>query len=249
MITALIVDDEVDGREAIELAIEKYCPEVSIAGIFATAESGIAGIRQIQPDLVFLDVQMPQMSGFDVLQQLSPITFEVIFVSAYDRYAIKAIKFSALDYLLKPVDVDDLIQAVKKVKERLSSRNNSYQYQSVLNNIQAKSGKLEKLAIPSANGIDFFNTGDIIYCRADGSYTTIVLKGQQNCLVSKNLKDFENLLAESGFCRVHHSYLVNLAHVQKYIKGEGGYVMLTDGHHVDISRRKKDEFLALLHKL
>ena len=249
MIAAIIIDDEVDGREAIELALDKYCPEVTIAGSFATPESGIAGIRQIRPDLVFLDVQMPQMSGFDVLQQLFPVTFEVIFVSAYDRYAIKAIKFSALDYLLKPVDVDDLIQAVKKVKERSSHRNNSYQYQSVLNNIQAKSGKLEKLAVPSSNGIDFFNTSDIIYCRADGSYTTLVLKEQQNCLVSKNLKDFENLLAESGFCRVHHSYLVNLTHVQKYIKGEGGYVMLTDGHHVDISRRKKDEFLALLHRL
>ncbi|HET9279696.1 MAG TPA: LytTR family DNA-binding domain-containing protein [Flavitalea sp.] len=249
MITAAIVDDEGDGREAIQLAIEKYCPEITIAGIYATPEAGITGIRQARPDLVFLDVQMPQMSGFDVLQQLSPISFEVIFVSAYDRYAIKAIKFSALDYLLKPVDVDDLIQAVKKVKDRLHQKGNSYQYQSVLNNIQSKSGKIEKLAIPSSNGIDFFNTSDIIYCRADGSYTTLVLKDKQNCLVSKNLKDFEHLLAESGFCRVHHSYLINLAHVQKYIKGEGGYVLLTEGHHVDISRRKKDEFLALLDRL
>ena len=249
MISAVIVDDEIDAREAMELAVQKYCPEVTIAGIYATPESGIAGIRQVRPDLVFLDVQMPKMSGFDVLQQLSPISFEVIFVSAYDRYAIKAIKFSALDYLLKPVDVDDLIQAVKKVKERLNNKNNSYQYQSVLNNIQGKSGKIEKLAIPSSNGIDFFNTSDIIYCRAEGSYTTLVLKDKQNFVVSKNLKDFENLLAESGFCRVHHSYLINLAHVQKYIKGEGGYVLLTEGHHVDISRRKKDEFLALLDKL
>jgi two-component system LytT family response regulator len=192
---------------------------------------------------------MPQMSGFDVLHQLSPITFEVIFVSAHDRYAIKAIKFSALDYLLKPVDVDDLVHAVKKVKERLNSKSNSYQYQSVLNNIQSKSGKIEKLAIPSLNGIDFFKTEDIIYCRAEGSYTTVFLKDKQSCLVSKNLKDFESLLAESGFCRVHHSYLINLLHVQKYVKGEGGYVLLTDGHHVDISRRKKDEFLALLDTL
>lgn len=246
MITAIIIDDEADGRDALQIALEKYCPEVAIAGIYATPEEGIAGIRQLKPSIVFLDVQMPQMSGFDVLQQLSPIIFEVIFVSAHDRYAIKAIKFSALDYLLKPVDVDDLIHAVKKVKERLHKENNSYQYQSVLNNIQFKSGKIEKLAIPSLTGIDFFDTNDIIYCRADGSYTTLFLKDKQSCLVSKNLKDFENLLAESGFCRVHHSFLINLRHVQKYVKGDGGYVLLTEGHHADISRRKKDEFLALL---
>lgn len=246
MITAVIIDDEDDGRDAIELAVKKYCPEVTIVGTYATPELGLKGIRQLKPSLVFLDVQMPQMSGFDVLQQLSPITFEVIFVSAYDRYAIKAIKFSALDYLLKPVDVDDLIQAINKVKERLHNNNNFFQYQSVLNNVQSKAGKIEKLAVPSVNGIDFFDTADIIYCKADGSYTTLFLKNKQSCVVSKNLKDFENLLTESGFCRVHHSFLINLRHVQKYVKGEGGYVLLTEGHHVDISRRKKDEFIALL---
>ena len=249
MINALIIDDEADGREALQIAVEKYCPEVTIKGTYATPEQGMHAIKQVNPDLVFLDVQMPQMSGFDVLQQLMPLTFEVIFVSAHDRYAIKAIKFSALDYLLKPVDVDDLMHAVKKVKERLHQKNNSYQYQSVLNNIQLKSGRIEKLAIPSLDGIDFFNTDDIIYCRADGSYTTLFLKDKPDCLVSKNLKDFENILTESGFCRVHHSFLINLKHVQKYVKGDGGYVLLTDGHHVDISRRKKDEFLSLLDRL
>jgi two-component system, LytTR family, response regulator len=247
MINAIIVDDEADGRESLQLAIEKYCPDVNIIGAYATPEQGIKFIRQLNPSLVFLDVQMPQMSGFDILQQLSPVTFKVIFVSAHDRYAIKAIKFSALDYLLKPVDVDDLIHAVKKVRE--AHPNNSYQYQSVLNNIQVKSGKIEKIAIPSLTGIDFFQTDDIIYCRADGSYTTLFLKNKTECVVSKNLKDFENLLTESGFCRVHHSFLINLRHVRKYIKGEGGYVLLTDGHQVDISRRKKDEFLALLDRL
>ncbi len=246
MITAIIIDDEQDGRETIQMTLEKYCPEVAISGIYATPAEGIAGIRQHKPSLVFLDIQMPEMSGFDVLQQLSPVTFEVIFVSAYDRYAIKAIKFSALDYLLKPIDVDDLVHAVKKVKDRLYTEKNIYQYQSVVNNIQLKSGKIEKIAIPSLTGIDFFDTADIIYCRADGSYTTLFLKDKPNCLVSKNLKDFETLLSESGFCRVHHSFLINLQHVQKYIKGEGGYVILTGNHHVDISRRKKDEFLAML---
>lgn len=248
MINAILIDDEATGLEALQLAIGKYCPDVFIKGAYKTPQQGLEGIRQIKPDLVFLDVQMPQMSGFDVLQQLSPVMFEVIFVSAHDQYAIKAIKFSALDYLLKPIDVDELIHAIKKVKERLNNKNNFYRYQSVLNNIQLKSGKIEKLAVPSLEGIDFFNTEDIIYCKADGSYTIIILKNNKQVLVCKNLKDFENLLVDSGFCRVHHAYLINLRHVQKYIKGEGGYVILTDNHHADISRRKKEEFLELLDK-
>ncbi len=248
MINAIIIDDEITGLESLQLSIEKYCPDVAIKGIFNSPEKGIEGIKNLKPDLVFLDIQMPAMSGFDVLKNVSPVTFDVIFVSAYDQYAIKAIKFSALDYLLKPVDVDELIQAVKKVKDRLNNKTNVHHYQSVLNNIQIRSGKIDKLAVPSAEGINFFNTQDIIYCKADGSYTTIILTNNQSFLVSKNLKDFESILSESGFCRVHHSYIINLRHVQKYIKGEGGYVILTDNHHVDISRRKKEEFLALLDK-
>lgn len=249
MINAILIDDEITGLESLRMAIEKYCPDVFIVGRYSTPQQGLAGIKEHNPDLVFLDVQMPQMSGFDVLQQAAPVTFDVIFVSAHDQYAIKAIKFSALDYLLKPIDVDELIHAVKKVKERVNSKTNPYQYQSVLNNIQLRTGKIEKLAVPSAEGIDFFNTQDIIYCRADGSYTAIILRNKQQVLVCKNLKDFESILMDSGFCRVHHSYLVNLGHVQKYIKGDGGYVLLTENHHVDISRRKKEEFLALLDKL
>lgn len=248
MISAILIDDETAGLKALQLAIEKYCPEIVIKASYNNPEEGLSGIRKIKPQVVFLDVQMPQMSGFDLLQQLTPIDFEVIFVSAHDQYAIKAIKFSAIDYLLKPVDVEDLVHAVKRVKERQNKIVNPFQYQSVLNNIQLKSGKVEKLAIPTLQGIDFFNTRDILYCKAEGSYTQIVLRNNQHALVSKNLKDFETLLADSGFFRVHHSYIINLAHVEKYVKGEGGYVVLTDNRHVDVSRRKKEEFLAVLNK-
>jgi two-component system LytT family response regulator len=247
MITAILIDDEVTGLQSLQLAIEKYCPNVEIAGVYNSPEKGLAGIKEINPDLVFLDVQMPGMSGFDVLQQASPVTFDVIFVSAHNQYAIKAIHFSALDYLLKPVDVDELIHAVNKIKDR-PTQNSSYQYQSVINNIQLKAGKIGKLAVPSLAGIDFFNIQDIIYCKADSSYTTIVLKDSAEVIVCKNLKDFENMLVDAGFCRVHHSYLVNLSHVQKYVKGDGGYIVLTGNHHVAISRRKKDEFLGLYNK-
>jgi two-component system LytT family response regulator len=248
MISTILIDDELSGLETLRLAIEKYCPEIAIKGSYQSPVEGLEKIRQIKPDLVFLDVQMPQLSGFDILQQASSSPFEVIFVSAHDQYAIKAIRFSALDYLLKPIDVDELMQSVRRVKESLNKRSSLYRYQSVLNNIQLGSGRIERLAVPAADGIDFFNTADIIYCKADGSYTTMVLKNQQEVIVCKNLKDFENLLAQSGFCRVHHAYLINLRHVQKYIRGDGGYVILTGNHHVDISRRKKDEFLQLLDK-
>lgn len=249
MIRTIIIDDEHHGRQSLQQTVEQYCPEVAILQICESPEAGIAAINALKPDLVFLDVQMPNMSGFDVLQKLSPIDFEVIFVTSYDQYAIKAIKFSAIDYLLKPVDVDDLIHAVQKAKENLQKNGKRQRYQSVLHNLNYTSGKIEKLAVPTLEGIDFFRTDDIIYCEADGSYTTLYLAGHQKQVISKNLKDFENLLSGSGFCRVHNSHLINLSHVKKYIKGDGGYVILTDDHHVDISRRRKDVFLGMLDKV
>ena len=249
MIRSVIIDDEHYGREAIRAAVAKYCPEVEILQVCEEPLEGIKAIKHHKPDLIFLDVEMPGMSGFDLLQELSPVSFEVIFVTSYDQYAIKAIKFSALDYLLKPVDVDDLMHAVQKAKEHMQAGNSAHRFQSVLNNIHYRAGKIEKLAVPSLEGIDFFKTDEIIYCKADGNYTTLYLTEKREQLISKNLKDFENLLFDSGFCRVHHSSLINMKHIQKYIKGEGGYVILTDDHHVDISRRKKEEFLSLLDKI
>ncbi len=249
MIKAIIIDDEHYGRQSLQQALEQYCPDVEILQSCESPEVGITTIRELKPDLVFLDVQMPNLSGFDVLQKLSPIDFEVIFVTSYDQYAIKAIKFSAIDYLLKPLDVDDLIHAVQRTRENLQKNGKQQRYQSVLHNINYASGKIEKLAVPTLEGIDFFRTDDIIYCEADGSYTTLYLAGHQKQVISKNLKDFENLLTGSGFCRVHNSHLINMGHIQKYIKGDGGYVILTDNHHVDISRRRKDAFLGLLNRV
>lgn len=249
MIRAILIDDEADARQALKIALETHCPEVEILRCCQTPHLGLEAIEMLQPDLVFLDVQMPGMSGFDLLQQIRRIDFTVIFVTAFDHYAIKAIKFSALDYLLKPVDVDDLIHAVQKVKKQTSPVSHAYPYQSALTNSQHNSGRIDKLAVPTHDGIDFYLTDDIIYCQADGSYTTLFLKGKPKQVVCKKLIDFENLLAESGFCRVHHSSLINLKHIQKYVRGEGGCVILTDNYHVDISRRKKEEFLQLINRL
>ena len=205
--------------------------------------AGQEAIRQHTPALVFLDVQMPHMSGFDLLQHLDTINFSVIFVTAFDKYAIKAIKFSALDYLLKPIDIDDLQKAIRRFKEIKTPDHTANQLRNMFKNVTHQDGAFEKLAVPTLQGLEFLKVGDIIFCEADGNYTMVHLRDKQQLLVSKTLKEFENLLEESGFCRIHHSYLVNLAHIEKYERGEGGSVTMTDNYHIDVSRRKKDELL------
>lgn len=245
-IRTIIIDDEADGRQAVALALAKYAPQVEVVGICESPEKGIQAIRRYKPNLVFLDINMPNMSGFDLLDQLQPVDFEIIFVSAYDQYAMKAIKFSALDYLVKPVDPDDLKFAVSKMEQKLQHAPDQMAYLSFIHNIKFRNQGIKRIAVPGMGSISFFEAVDIIFLKADGSYTTLFLKGGKEEVVAKHLKDFETMLGESGFCRVHHSYLINLTHVQKYIKGEGGSVLLTNNHHIDISRRKKDEFLKLM---
>jgi two-component system LytT family response regulator len=244
-IAAIIIDDEEDGREALNMAL-KYCPEINVIAICASAREGIKTIAKMKPELVFLDIQMPHMSGFEMLQQFNEIDFQVIFVTAYDQYAIKAIKFSALDYLLKPIDIEELQAAVRKIHEKDKSDPIDYQLQAMYKNMPKDKGLIKKFAIPTTNGLLFLNVEDIVYCNADGNYTTIYLKDKRTLVVSKSLGDFEELLNSSGFYRTHHSFLVNMAHIQEYVKGDGGYVKLTKGYHADVSRRKKEQFLKQL---
>ncbi|WP_273567928.1 LytR/AlgR family response regulator transcription factor [Maribacter halichondriae] len=247
MIRAIIIDDEEDAREVLSLTLQKFCPEIEVIALCGSPEEGLDKINNLGPSLVFLDVQMPNMSGFDLLEKVTDINFDVIFVTAFNRYAIKAIRFSALDYLLKPIEVDDLVSAVERVKEKQKS--NSVHYRSLLNNIKYGNEKLTRLAIPSDNEIVVQKLDDIVYCEADGSYTILHLVNNKKIMVSKILKEFEMMLPESDFCRIHHSTIVNIDHVIKYIKGEGGYVMVTGGGHLDVSRRKKEGFIKLLHKI
>lgn len=247
MIRTIIIDDEPDALEDLCEAVTKYCSELSVVGAYTDPVAGLEGIQHSRPDLLFLDIQMPGMSGFELLKRITPWSFDVIFVSAFDRYAIKAIRFSAMDYLLKPVDVDELMHAVTRLRER---KNKSvFPIQSALHNAAIHTKGKEQLAVSSADGIDFFPVKDIIYCKADSCYTRIQLTGKQEKVVTRVLKDFEDFLSESGFCRVHNSYLINLRHVKRYVRDDGGYVEMTDGHKVDISRRRKDEFLSMLDKI
>lgn len=247
MIRAIIIDDEQDARDGLKLIVEKFCPEVAIIALCESPEIGIEKIQKLQPNLVFLDIQMPQLSGFDLLEKIEIINFEVIFVTAYDKYAIKAIKFSALDYLLKPVEVDDLVRAVQRVKDK--QHNKTSHFKSLLNNVKQNSQKIDRLAIPSNNEIILQKVADIVYCEADSNYTILHLADDKKITVSKTLKEFENILPETDFCRIHHATLVNLNHVTKYVKGDGGYVLVTGRRHLDVSRRKKDTFIQALNKL
>ncbi|MGI9552710.1 MAG: LytR/AlgR family response regulator transcription factor [Aurantibacter sp.] len=244
-INAIIIDDEEDGREALHMAL-KYCPDVEVIAVCESGREGLRVITEKKPELVFLDIQMPYMSGFEMLQHFSTIDFQVIFVTAYDQYAIKAIKFSALDYLLKPIDLEELQAAVKKIHEKDTSDPIDSQLQAMYKNMPKNKGVLKKFAVPTLEGLLFLNVDDIVYCEADRNYTTIYLREKRTLVVSKSLGDFEELLSASGFYRIHHSFLVNLEHIQEYVKGDGGYVKLTDGHHADVSRRKKEQFLKQL---
>lgn len=244
MIKAIIIDDEPDSLESLRLAVTNFCRSVEVIFTSDSALEGIRAINKFKPDLVFLDVQMPQMSGFDVLQQFDEISFEVIFVTAYNHYAVKAIKFSALDYLLKPVEIDELQRAVKKAEEKINSGTRSLQVHTMRGENEKPS--FEKIAIPTGEGLLMIDCKDIIRCVAVDNYTEIYVSNHPKLLVTRTLKEFEELLEPHNFFRVHHSHLINLNRIVKYFKGEGGNVLMSDGVQVDVSRRKKEEFLARL---
>ena len=246
MLKAVIIDDEPNAREKMQLLLEKYCRDVTVVASAADAAAGAAAIEQQQPDLVFLDIEMPVLSGFDMLKQLPLINFEIIFTTAHDHYAIKAIKFSALDYLLKPIDLDQLQEAVKKAIDRRKEKNSARQYQTLRENLGKEQASMDQMAIPSQTGMIFIKVQDILHCEADSNYTRIFLSNGQKIVSSRTLKEYEDLLDEQGFIRIHHSHLVNKNHIAEYIKGEGGQVRMKDGTTLTVSRRKKEEVLERL---
>ncbi len=239
MIRTLIVDDEDIARQSLATLLKPY-HEVEIVG----EATGVAGakqlINQIHPDLVFLDVQLTDGTGFDLLAGMNEINFRVIFVSAYDHFAINAFKFSAIDYLLKPLSPADLTQAMEKI---LSSGNNQPARLKVL--LGNRSG-VEKIALPSSDEIIFVKIQEILRCESDNNYTFFFLHSGERILVSRTLKEYEELLEPLGFFRVHKSHLINLQYIRKYKRGEGGTVTMEDGSQIEVSRRRKDDFLRAL---
>ncbi len=246
MIKALIVDDEEKSRITLKNLIIMYCPTVEVIELCDSVKSALKIIEEQMPDLVFLDVEMPFHNGFTLLEEIKDPSFKVIFTTAYNHYAIKAIKYSALDYLLKPIDSDELKNAVDKLGLHTnSSIKQSANFEVLLSNLKVK-GNNAKIAVPTFEGLQMITANDIIKCTADESYTHIAMTNKTKITVSRTLKDYEELLSGLNFFRVHNSCLINLSHVTKYIKGEGGYVIMSDGTSVEVSRRKKNELLNKL---
>ena len=250
MISALIIDDEEDCIEGLQnLLVNGHDNLVEVVGSAKTARDGIEAIAVLKPDLVFLDVQIGDKTGFDVLRALPEINFEIIFTTAFEKFALEAIKFSALDYLLKPVDVDELDIALMKLLHEKSRKNTADKIDLLLQNTQKIDGIFKKIIVPTMAGFEFIEIANIIRCESDNNYTTIYFKDKQKMLVSKTLKDFEELLYNYSFFRIHNSHLINLNYIKSYNKGKGGSVILTDGTEVEVSSRRKDDFIARLSAL
>ncbi len=250
---AIIIDDETNAREALLQLLKLVAPQVQIIGLAKNAEQGIALIENLHPQLVFLDIQMPGKSGFDMLMQIPNINFGVIFTTAYQEFAIKAFRYSAIDYLLKPIDPDNLVEAIVKFSNmhtKIESGQLDIMQQALGQNIQnpylrsANTG--QRLALPSAEGLHLVHLTDIIQCESLGSYTKFHLTNGSKIVVSKVLKEYEDILDGFQFFRVHQSHIVNLDHIKRYIKGDGGQLCMTDNSEIEVSRRRKDDFLALL---
>jgi two-component system, LytTR family, response regulator len=250
ILSSIIIDDELKSRENLKVLVEDFCTDIQVTALCASVNDAVTAIKSKSVDLVFLDVQMQGESGFDLFDRVKERNFEVIFTTAYAEYAIKAFKFSALDFLLKPIDVEDLRQAVEKVKLKQNNQagNLSQKVQQFIANMKVTDSENFKLALPTSTGLIFVKVKDILYCEASSNYTTIHLADKKKYLITRTLKDYEDLLQDHNFLRIHNSYLVNMNAVKQYVRGEGGSVTLIDNTSLDVSKRKKEAFLSQLNK-
>ncbi len=247
MIKAVIIEDEKKSAELLVQLLQKNCPDISLLGKAASVKEGIEIVKKLQPQLIFLDVMMPDGSGFDVLEKLGGIKFEVIFTTATDKFAVKAIKYSALDYLLKPIDTEELVNAVNMISERnksLTGGTNEENLRSLLENVKQNENQFSKITLPTGHSYEVVLIKDILRCEANDNYTNVYLAGGKKFLVSGTLKHYEDLLPEKDFTRVHHSHLINMNHMVRFIKEDGGYAVMSDGSKVEVSRRKREDFLS-----
>ena len=246
MIKAIIVDDERGARESLSKMVEKYCKEIEVVAKADSMKTALEAINSHHPDLVFLDIEMPNGNAFDLLAKLNEVDFDIIFTTAYDHYAIKAIKFSAIDYILKPIDPEELMEAVNRFRNKKEQQETTNKkFKTLLSNLNP-GNKMKKVALAEGDGLIFINISDIIRCESDNNYTFIVLTDKRKIIVTRTLGEFEQLFIDENFMRIHRSHLINLNHIKKYMKGEGGTVIMDDDSHVEVSRRAKTEFLDRL---
>lgn len=242
---AVIIDDEHYACQALVTLLKRHCPQVEVVAVCNDAREAASIVRSLQPQLVFLDIEMPHFNGFEVLEQLRPFQFDCIFTTSYDQYAIRAIRFSALDYLLKPVDPEELKAAVQKAEQQKPTLLQQ-QMELLLQRFQQPQPVVNRIALPSIDGLQIVPVDTILHCSSSSNYTILTLKENQKLVVSRTLKEIEEMLEDYHFLRVHHSWVVNLNEVKKYTKGEGGSLLMTDGTVVDVSRSRKEMLLKKL---
>ncbi len=240
-IKTILEDDEPRGLASLQKLLQINCSDVEVVASCTSAEEAKSKIELLKPELVFLDIAMPVKNGFDLLKEIKELRFEVIFVTAHNQFMIEAFHFSAIDYLLKPVDDDLLVDAVNRAKKRIAEKNGKKNIETFIYNMeQKKSPQNMKLCLPSLKGFQVVELNTVLYAESSGNYTNFYFTGQHPVCTSKPMHDYETLLEDAGFVRIHKSYLINLLHVKEYIRGEGGSVLLSNGHEVEVSRRKKD---------
>jgi two-component system, LytTR family, response regulator len=249
-ITALIVDDEQRSRTVISELVKKYCPQIIVLAECGSASVAIEKIKEFSPQLVFLDVSMPGQNAFEMLQKLGEIYFEIIFITAHTSYSIQAFRYSAVDYLLKPVQEDLFIKAVQKVQQKLNDKVVNNRLATLLHNFSTEPNPYAKrICIPGIKGFQVVQVNEIMYLEAESCYTNFYLADKRKITSAKTLADYEEIIDDPGFLRVHKSFVVNLNYLKEYIKGDGGYILLTDGKEIEVSRRKKDFFLSKMKQL
>lgn len=249
MIRAILVDDEQNSRENLTFLIKEHCNDIEIIGTAASVSEAIHEISSKKPDLVFLDIEIGEGSGFDVLDKITGLKTEVIFITAFNQYAVKAFKFAAVDYLLKPVDIQELVDAVNRAEQRLNDNKLSAKLDNLVTNLTDTNRKNKKIGLPLGGGIQYFQLDEIVRLQAQSNYTNFYMNDGKNYLISKTLKEYEELLSDQGFSRVHQSHLINVSYVQQYQKSEGGYVVLSDGTNIPLSKNYKEAFVATLNRI
>lgn len=248
MLTAIIIDDEQKSREGLEAMLHNMVEGVSVVATADSVTTGIKAIVKNKPDIVFLDIEMPKRDGFELFDAFDSIDFEVVFTTAHEQYASKAFRTTAIDYLIKPIDISLLKEAVERARKKRDKDKVNKNFEVFVNNMKTNKNN-QQIAISSSDGLLFIKIDNIIYLRGDGAYTYFFLKSGERITTSKNLKEYEDLLSEYDFFRVHKSSLIHLHEMKKYVRGEGGYVVMSNGDSVDVSKRRKEHFLAALSKL
>ncbi len=253
MIKAILIDDDSNLRSGMKGLLAMFAPQIEIIGEADTVATGVAIIEKVKPQLIFLDIQLTDGTGFDILEKITEkygkIESHVVFITAHEEFAIKAFRFSALDYLLKPVDPEELKKVIEKINKTILKNNEFSNVELLLENIKKQTNSFKRIALSNSDGIHLFDISDIIRCESEDNYTKFFIKNNKTILISKTLKEYEELLTAHGFERIHQSHLINLAYLKSYIKKDGGYVMMSDNSHLPISQRKKERLQEILKTL